>query len=191
MIDFSREFITENLILRPIRISDLNEMYLNTQNSEMWTYFTSDLSNVGELKKWIESGISEKNRLALTILNKETKEIIGSTSIGNISIKDKRVEIGWTWISEKYQGTGLNREVKISLINYLFEECNLERVEFKTDVLNLAARKALNNIGLIEEGVLRSHTLMIKNRRRDTIFYSVLKNEWKGIKERLKDHSKT
>jgi RimJ/RimL family protein N-acetyltransferase len=50
-------------------------------------------------------------------------------------------------------------------------------------VLNLQARKALEKIGAVEEGILRSHTLMPHNRRRDTIFYSILKNEWLELKK--------
>ena len=67
-------------------------------------------------------------------------------------------------------------------MKYGFEELNLERIEFKTDVLNLRARKGLENIGGKEEGVLRSHMTMWNNRRRDSVYYSVLKNEWPELK---------
>jgi len=62
----------------------------------------------------------------------------------------------------------------------------MQRVEIKTDVLNMAARKAVAKIGMVEEGILRSHTQMIRNRRRDSIFYSLLKSEWEGVKEKNK-----
>ncbi len=68
------------------------------------------------------------------------------------------------------------------MIKYCFEELEFERVELKTDVLNLPARKAMIRLGLKEEGILRSHTLMTHNRRRDTIYYSVLKSEWAELK---------
>lgn len=61
----------------------------------------------------------------------------------------------------------------------------MERVEFKTDVLNLRSRKALQKIGATEEGVLRSHTLMPGGRRRDSIYYGILKSEWPEIKQRI------
>ena len=54
------------------------------------------------------------------------------------------------------------------------------KIEFKTDVLNIPARKGMQKVGLVEEGVLRSHTLMTNNRRRDTIYYSILRKEWKN-----------
>ena len=60
-----------------------------------------------------------------------------------------------------------------------------ERVEFKTDILNEQARKGLRNIGAIEEGTLRSFNYMPGGRRRDAIFYSVLRAEWPGVKQHL------
>ena len=60
---------------------------------------------------------------------------------------------------------------------------NFERVEFKTDVLNARARQGLKNVGGIEEGILRSHMTMWNNRRRSSIYYSVLKDEWPQVKE--------
>ncbi len=182
MIDFDKEFHTDQILIRPLILEDLDEMFKLTLNPEMWTYFTSDLSNKKELKDWITSGINDNTRLTLTIIDKETNKIIGSTSIGNISLKDKRAEIGWTWISKSYQGKGINSKVKLILLKYLFNECHFERIESKTDVLNIPARKAMSKIGFVEEGVLRSHTLMINNRRRDTIFYSILNEEWNNIK---------
>ncbi len=153
----------------------------------MWTWFTCDLSVREELEHWLGEALSEmaeKKRLALTIIDKKSKAIAGSTSIGNISVRDKRAEIGWTWIARDFQGKGLNQAVKHALLKYCFEENDFERIEFKTDVLNIHARRALSAMGMVEEGVLRSHTLMTKDRRRDTIYYSVLRGEWKDIKQR-------
>jgi len=182
MIDFNKQFESELVVVRPTTIEDYDEMSKLTTDSEMWIYFTSDLSNPEELRQWIKIGVDHKSILALTILDKETQQIVGSTSIGNISEKDRRAEIGRTWISKKYQGKGYNSEVKLMLIQYLFEEGNFERVELKTDVLNMPARMAMLKIGLVEEGVLRSHMQMIRNRRRDSIYYSVLREEWAAMK---------
>ena len=60
-----------------------------------------------------------------------------------------------------------------------------ERVEFKTDVLNAQARAGLRNIGAFEEGVMRSFNPMPEGRRRDAIFYSVLRAEWPSVKDQL------
>ena len=134
------------------------------------------MDKTGELE------IKNKKRLAFSIIDKQTNSLVGSTSIGNISERDKRVEIGWTWLGREFQGKGINDQAKYMLLKYCFEELHCERVEFKTDILNVPARNALKRIGAVEEGVLRSHTLMTNNRRRDTIYYSILRQEWENIK---------
>jgi len=184
MIDFNKTFKTNKVILRPISLNDLEEMHtLTSIDPEMWIYFTADLSDKTTLKKWIEAAVNDKYRLALTVLDVSNNKIIGSTSIGNVSKRDKRTEIGWTWMSKAYQGKAYNAHVKLTLFKYLFEECNMHRVEIKTDVLNIPARKAVAKIGMVEEGVLRSHTQLIRNRRRDTIYYGLLKSEWESVKK--------
>lgn len=189
MIDFELEIQSKKVLLRPIELVDVTEMYALTKDPEMWKYFTADLSDQEVLFNWIDAGMEAREqgtRLAFTIIEKETGKIMGSTSIGNISVGNERVEIGWTWLGKPYQGKGFNAHVKYLLLKYCFEVCSCERVEFKTDVLNTAARKAMQKIGLVEEGVLRSHTKMTHGRRRDTIFYSLLKDEWKELKKKNK-----
>lgn len=156
-----------------------------TNERSMWIYFTSDLSVSDELKQWVKTALfqtSVQSRLAFTIVEKATNKIVGSTSFGNISYTDKRIEIGWTWIGKEFQGRGINDQVKFLMLKYCFEDKDFKRVECKTDVLNIAARKALKRVRMVEEGILRSHTLMKHNRRRDTIYYSILRSDWDKVK---------
>jgi RimJ/RimL family protein N-acetyltransferase len=106
-------------------------------------------------------------------------------SIGNISEHDKRAEIGWSWLGKDFRGTDLNRHAKFSMIRWLIEDNHFERVEFKTDVLNERAKNGLRKIGGTEEGVLRSHIQMWNNRRRDSVYFSILKSEWEDIRNRI------
>jgi len=185
MVDFELILQTAEVLLRPLLKEDFGQLVDLTNDQSMWTYFTSDLS-VGEvLRDWIADAILQKEnktRLPFAVIDKASRKIVGSTSFGNISYRDKRIEIGWTWLGKEYHGKGINNQVKYLMISYCFEILDFERVEFKTDVLNKPARKALSRIGMTEEGVLRSHTLMTHDRRRDTIFYSVLKSEWNALK---------
>jgi RimJ/RimL family protein N-acetyltransferase len=112
------------------------------------------------------------------VIDKRSGKLLGSTGFGNYFPRDQRIEIGWTWLGKAFQGIGINAQMKSLMLQYAFEELEMLRVEFKTDVLNLPARQALLRLGAAEEGVLRSHTLMTQGRRRDTIYYSFLKGEW-------------
>ena len=124
-------------------------------------------------------------RRPFTVIDKQTAQIGGSMSLMNISCHDLRAEIGGSWLGKEYRNTGLNRHAKYAMMKYAFEELNFERIEFKTDLLNARARKGLQNIGGIEEGILRSHMTMWNGRRRTSIYYSVLKNEWPGLKKTI------
>jgi len=181
MIDFNLRLENESVLLRPLEEADLPPLLVLSSNPEMWRFFTHDLSTLEGISAWARPAF-EKQRLQFAIIEKNSGDIIGSTAFGNISERDSRLEIGWTWLGKEFQGMGINSQVKKLMLSHCFEVLGLERVEFKTDVLNVQARKALENIGAIEEGVLRSHTLMTRERRRDTIYYSILKQEWDYVK---------
>jgi N-acetyltransferase len=172
---------TLRVTIRPMKMEDFVDFLQVTRSPETWKYFTRDLSSDDELKAWMEEAIKEKEagkRMPFTIIDRDTKEVCGSTSYGNISFYDKRLEIGWSWLGPAYVGMGVNKSVKFALLSYAFEVMKMERIEAKTDVLNERAKAGLLKVGMIPEGVLRSHTQMHSGRRRDTIYFSILKGEW-------------
>jgi N-acetyltransferase len=180
---------TNRAILRPLAADDFNTfLELAKQDTDMWYYFSLNLSDEKHLRRWFEIAFRDKldnTRRPFTIIDKQTGKIGGSSSLGSIAMNDLRAEIGWSWLGKDFRSTGLNRHAKYAMMRYAFEELNFERVEFKTDEQNARARQGLRNVGGIEEGVLRSHMTMWNNRRRSSIFYSVLKAEWPGLKETI------
>jgi RimJ/RimL family protein N-acetyltransferase len=168
---------SELILLRPLQREDLPALLELTKDPALWTYFTHDLSTLAGLEAWAAGHFSEE-RLQFVVIDKATQQVLGSTGFGNYFPRDQRIEIGWTWLGKAFQGTGINAQMKSLMLQYAFGELEMLRVEFKTDVLNLPARKALLRLGATEEGILRSHTLMTQGRRRDTIYYSFLRGEW-------------
>jgi len=175
----ARDLILESdqILLRPLQTEDFSALLEITQDASLWTYFTNDLSTLAGLEAWA-AGHFSGDRLQFVVVDKATQQVLGSTGFGNYFPRDQRIEIGWTWLGRAAQGTGINAQMKSLMLHYAFNELGMLRVEFKTDVLNLPARQALLRLGATEEGVLRSHTLMTKGRRRDTIYYSFLRGEW-------------
>ena len=182
MIPRTLQVETTIALLRPVEQSDFARfLELAGDDENMWEYFTYNLSDPVQLQTWIEMALTDQQadtRRPFTIIDKRTGQVAGSSSMGNISFHDRRLEIGWSWLGRDFRSSDLNRHVKYAMMKYAFEELHFERVEFKTDVLNTRARRGLQNVGGTEEGVLRSHMTMWNNRRRTSIYYSVLKNEW-------------
>lgn len=174
--------------LSRIKLNDRADFAKVTFFPEIWTHFVSAVNNDQELDTYLENAIRDTlngTRAVFAIRDARSGEIVGSSAYGNISEADRKLEIGWSWITTSKQRTGANRGAKLALLTHAFDVLGCERVEFKTDVLNTNARLALKGIGATEEGVLRSFNFMPGGRRRDAIFYSVLKAEWPNVKLRL------
>jgi RimJ/RimL family protein N-acetyltransferase len=176
---------THRVQLRIMNKEDKASLQPLTQSPGIWQYFTKNLADPEELHEWMDEASRDREqgkRVPFVIIDKDERVICGCTSLGNISFYDKRIEIGWTWLGERFIGTGINRQAKFALLSYAFDVMQFERVEIKTDNLNDRAKVALRKIGAKEEGILRSHMLMQNNRRRDSVYYSILKNDWNGVK---------
>ena len=128
---------------------------------------------------------AERTSLPFVTIERSSGRIVGSTRFGSYDPLNRRIEIGWTWLARAWQRTATNTEAKYLMLTHAFERLGCVRVELKTDVLNLPSRKAMTRIGAKEEGILRKHTLMWTGRYRDTVFYSILDEEWPQVKARL------
>jgi RimJ/RimL family protein N-acetyltransferase len=177
----SFELETARVLLRLLKPEDYDTLLPLAQSKDIWKYFTKELDDPQELRHWIAELLQEREqekRMPFVIIDKDTNEVCGSTSFLNISFYDKRLEIGSTWLGNDFMGMGINKPAKFALLSYAFGVMKMERVEIKTDNLNERSKAALLKIGMVPEGVLRSHMLMHSNRRRDSIYFSILKSEW-------------
>ncbi|QHI35947.1 Putative ribosomal N-acetyltransferase YdaF [Kordia antarctica] len=193
LFNTSLQLETEKVVLRPVQRNDYEDFKTIIFEPDIWSFYTIKYENEQDLDGFFDSAMTDyksRNRCAFSIIDKSTDTIVGSSSFGNISIRDARLEIGWSWLCKSARGKGINTHAKFLMLQYAFEILKAIRVEFKTDIKNLGARKALIKCGATEEGVLRSHTQMHSNRRRDTIFYSVLSHEWADIKQNIYSYIK-
>jgi RimJ/RimL family protein N-acetyltransferase len=113
--------------------------------------------------------------------------VIGSSSYWDFDAHNAHLEIGSTWLSRVSWGTGRNPEAKLLLMTHAFEALGLERVAFRTDIRNERSQQAIERLGAIEEGVHRHEMRRRDGSWRDSVHYSILRAEWPGVKERLRD----
>ena len=155
---------------------------------EIWRLTVVSIRTSEEMRASIESALELQRSgtsLPFVTLERSTGRVVGSTRFGNYDSANRRIEIGWTWVARPWQRTAVNTEAKYLMLTHAFEKLHCVRVELKTDVLNSPSRKAMLRIGATEEGVLRKHTLMWTGRYRDSIYYSILDEEWPQVKEQL------
>ena len=155
---------------------------------EIWRLTVAVVRTPDEMRSYMESALllqAERTSLPFVTIERSSGRIVGSTRFGNYDPLNRRIEIGWSWLARAWQRTATNTEAKYLMLTHAFERLGCVRVELKTDVLNLPSRKAMTRIGAKEEGILRKHTLMWTGRYRDTVFYSILDEEWPQVKARL------
>jgi N-acetyltransferase len=113
-----------------------------------------------------------------------TGRAIGSTRLLDVRPADRQVEIGSTFLGRDYWRTPANTESKYLFLRHCFESLGCVRVALKTDGRNLRSQEAIARLGAVREGVLRRH-MRIKGHQRDTVYFSILDDEWPAVKARL------
>lgn len=155
---------------------------------ELWRWTQNLVRTPEEMRAYIEAALetqAQGTALPFAVFERTSGRAVGSTRFGNIDTGNRRVEIGWTWIARRWQRTAVNTEMKYLMLRHAFETWGCLRVEFKTDVLNEASRRALLRIGAKEEGVLRAHMITATGRVRDTVYFSILDSEWPAVRTAL------
>ena len=181
------EFVRLESLSREKHFGDLCAVGLD---AEIWRWSPKQIKTEADLQNYIETALDEQRRgvsLPFATVLKETGKAIGSTRFGNIDLANKRVEIGWTWIGLEFQRTFVNTEAKFLMLRYAFETWNCNRVELKTDALNERSRRAILRIGAKEEGIFRKHVVTDSGRLRDTVYFSILDDEWQAVKQNLQN----
>jgi RimJ/RimL family protein N-acetyltransferase len=159
-------------------------------DSELWRWIPTPVTTVDEMRAYVQTALDEQRRgaaLPFVIVDRASDEVIGSTRYANIERTDRRLEIGWTWLTATHQRTRANTEAKLLLLTHAFEVLGALRVEFKTDALNEKSRRALARIGAVEEGTFRKHRMTASGRIRDTVYFSIIDTEWPAIRARLQE----
>jgi RimJ/RimL family protein N-acetyltransferase len=187
---FEQVIILENDLasLTPMNESDFEKLEAIAYHPQIWRAGMSNLKVPAHLKGYIQTALKEKERhlsYPFVIYDKKNDRVAGSTRFGNISFDNKRLEIGWTWLHPDFQGTGLNKACKFLLLQFAFETLGFNRVEIKTDAINLQSRKAILKIGAKEEGIFRRHQITSEGRVRDSAYYSIIREEWPEIKSTI------
>ena len=113
-----------------------------------------------------------------------TGRAIGSTRLLDIRPADRQVEIGSTFLAREYWRTPANTESKYLVLRHCFETLGCVRVAFKTDGRNVRSQEAIARLGAVREGTLRRH-MNVRGYQRDTVYFSILDEEWPAVKARL------
>jgi RimJ/RimL family protein N-acetyltransferase len=174
--------------LVPLSLEHLPALCAVGLDPELWRISVARVATPDDMRRYVEQALEAQAAgtalpFATTLAGDGT--VVGSTRLANYAPADRRVEIGWTWIGRPWQRSAVNTEAKLLMLRHAFEALGCNRVELKTDALNARSRAAILGIGATEEGVLRHHMVTDTGRLRDSVYFSILRDEWPAVRERL------
>lgn len=175
--------------LEPLAAEHLQAIQLAAADGELWQLFFTSVPPPDKTADWLKLALQmQETGMALPFIVRDlrTGKIVGTTRFCNIDSKNQRLEIGYTWYSQSVQRSGINTECKLLLLSHAFETLGCIAVEFRTDWLNKRSQAAIERLGAKRDGVLRNHMLQADGRIRDTVVYSIIQNEWPGVKANLR-----
>ena len=174
--------------MEPLREDHLADLALVAFDAPLWQWTIMGPQDEAGLRRWVETALANQEagtERPFATIDLATGRAVGSSRFMSIVPEHRRLEIGWTWIGTGYQRTGSNREAKLLQLTHAFETLGANRVEFKTHARNEPSRNALAGIGATFEGVFRNHTIMPDGSLRDSAYFSVIVEEWPGVKAAL------
>lgn len=175
-----------HVILRPPHSDDLESLRDVARDGEIWRNPYAFFPNTEGMFTYLQELLyHDQTILPFIIVLRESNQIVGTTRFLNIDSHNRRLEIGHTWIAKSFRRTSVNTEAKFLMLQHAFEKLNCIAVEIRTDVLNVVSRKAIERLGAKQDGILRNHKIMRDGRIRDTVCYSIIKDEWPYVKENL------
>lgn len=176
----------ESVRLEPLHQSHAQGLYNRGREAADWAFMPrACFVDLADTRQWIDEALESAGQVSFAIVQTHKDKVLGSTRYLNIRPEHRSVEIGWTWLGQESQRTGVNTQVKRLLLKHAFERLGCVRVEFKTDARNLRSQAALARIGAVKEGTLRNHMIVQNDFLRDSVYFSVIAREWPQVEKRL------
>lgn len=175
--------------LEPLSLKHVDDFFVAGRDPDIWKYMPiPGFADFDDVKRWIEESNTRAaggHEIAFAIIDTARNQAVGSTRFLDIRREHRGLEIGYTWLSTAAQRTAINTECKLLLMKHAFEDLGAMRVQLKTDSRNIRSQEAIERIGGVREGVLRSHMLCWDGSVRDTVMYSITDKEWPTVKAKL------
>jgi RimJ/RimL family protein N-acetyltransferase len=174
--------------LVPLDGTHFDELVAISKEEKIWEFMSVNMAQDDKLLLHLKSAVLKRGtgeQYPFTVIDQQTGKVIGSTLFHSMYPEHRKLEIGWTWYGTEYWRKGYNRECKLLLLTYCFEQINTIRVQLVTDENNHRSRTAIMGIGGVFEGVLRNERIRSSGVYRNTAIYSIVEDEWPDAKAKL------
>jgi len=178
----------DGIRLEPLSPEHHDGLAAAATDGELWKLWFTSVPEPGAVVTYIRDAVkgqSDGHMLPWAVRELTTGTIVGSTRYHDIVAAIDRVEIGYTWYAARCQRTNVNTTCKLLLLEHAFESLGCAVVGLRTDNFNFRSQKAIEALGAKKDGVLRRHQARRDGTVRDSVMYSILKEEWPDVRRHL------
>lgn len=170
---------TKRLLLRKLTLDDANDMFEYACEPDItkyvpWEYHKSiedTLTFLRTVMKKYEENIGADWGIVL----KESNKLIGTIGV-RLSPENARAEIGYA-LSKNYWNKGITIEAMNEIIRFGFNKMDLNRIEARAQVKNVASQRVMIKAGMTYEGTIREESFA-KGEYHDFMLFSILRKEY-------------
>lgn len=176
------------LRLEPLAREHHDPLVAAASDGELWRLWYTTVPEPEGTAAYIEAaleGQEQGHMLPWVVRDLESGVIAGTTRYHDAVRSAGRVEIGYTWYGKRWQRTRVNTACKLILLAHAFDEVGCRVVGLRTDSFNFASQRAIEALGARKDGVIRRHQLRRDGSVRDTVFYSIIAEEWPDVRRHL------
>lgn len=169
--------------LEPLGLRHLDDLWEAAQGTDdgaeaSWTWLgIGPFATREAMRAHIAEFSTQHDPMAWAVRPHATGAASGWLTLMEIQPRHAAIEIGHIWFAPRLQRTRAATEAMFLLMRHAMDDLGYRRLVWKCNALNAPSRRAAERLGFVPEGVHRAH-LVVKGRRRDTAWYSILAEEW-------------
>ncbi|MFZ3279886.1 GNAT family N-acetyltransferase [Pseudomonas sp.] len=178
----------QRILLRPLQYSDAAALLDAAADGELWNLTVTVVPSASTVDSYLKKALDGRDAgtvMPFVIVLKDSGEVIGSTRFWKIDPLNRKLEIGSSWISASWQKSFVNTEAKYLMLRHAFEVLDCVRVQFTTDENNQKSRNAILRLGAQQEGIVRHERIMPDGRKRNSVRFSIIDDEWPQVRLHL------
>lgn len=178
----------QHVTLEPLASDQHDELVAAVRDGNLWQLWYTTIPTPEQMHAEIARRLdlrAKGSMLPFVLRRTDTGKICGMTSYMHIDEKNRRLEIGSTWLAASAQRTPINTEAKAMLLRHAFETLQCIAVVLCTNFMNMQSRAAIARLGAKQDGILRNAVLMEGGGKRDSVMFSIIDSEWPVVKQHL------
>lgn len=171
--------------LEPLDLAHEAGLRQAAADGALWRLNFTSVPEPEQTAAYIRTAHDMPDRQAFAVVDEASGRVLGSSSYHDILPAVRRLEIGYTWYAQSHWRTALNTTCKLMLLTHAFETLDARVVGWRTDITNTRSQAAIERLGARKDGVIRGNALRRDGSVRDTVMYSLTREEWPAVKAQL------